>query len=269
MTIGLAKIIPVTEEELQEKFFTILGNNDSPFDTKFGTGNFLMAPKYIYFYKLCFDGSRIKVDHFFWHQGNPTSTAQEINALGAIVPRGITPGNGEIGIDDALATIAGFAHADSPANPSPWKRTTGEDFDDPAGSGMLLWTIRSYVAFMIDDSAWEILRLNGRPAITFDNENPGQGTKGNHSFYDAFDETISVTADNSVKRNVVCMINHMKRGQAGDDLLAPGNPGHRQQNFKFNIFAKVRLQGWENDNRRQLIVMIDPPGGNQGPPDAP
>jgi hypothetical protein len=269
MTIGFANIIPITEDELSDKILSNFVASDSPFDQKFGSNNFTNAPKYIYFYKLCFDGSRIKVDHFFYHQGVPMSTADEINALGAIVPRGVTPRAGEIGIDEALTAIARIAYEEDPTKPSGWKRTTGEDFDDPAGSGMLLWTMRSYIAFMIDDEAWEILRLGGRPAITFDNENPGQGTKGNHSFYDAFDDAFAVTQSGSEKRNIVCMINHMKRNRQGDDLLAPGNSGHRRQNFKFNIFAKVKLNGWDDDNRRQLIVMIDPPGGNEGPPGAP
>jgi hypothetical protein len=268
MSIEFAKIVTIDEANIESIFFDLASDNDSPFDKKYGSGKFLEAPKYIYFYKIYFDGSRIKVDHYFWHQGEPTDGPDKVNALGAIKPRNSNIANGEIGIDEALKNIATIAHKDTSGS-SPWKRSTGEDFNDPRGSGMLLWTIRSYVAFMIDDDAWEILRLNGKPAITFDDKNPQQGIKGNHSFYDTFDDSITVDAGNRMNRNVVCMLNHMKYNRAGDDLMAPSTPGHGRQNFKFNIFAKVKLQGWDEDNRRQLIVMIDPPGGNEGPPGAP
>jgi hypothetical protein len=233
--------------------------NDSPYVPKVGTGNHKEHPKYIYFYRIYLKNSRLGVEHYFWHRGNANDDASAINKLDAITPHGISIPTGGVGIDEALAFIA--RETQKPA--SDWKRN-GADFDDPPSSKKLLWTIRSYVAFMIDDSAWDLLNANsGKPAISFDAEDATSGRKGNHSFYDAF--SISVNPTGTAPRTVICMINHMKKNAGGTDLLAADGT----QNFKFNLFAKVQLVGSTPENPKEIIVLIDPPGGNQGPPEAP
>jgi hypothetical protein len=111
MVTSIGSFVVATEPEIEELYFkkAFRGNNDSPYDTKYGTGNFKKAPNYIYFYRIYLNQNRLAVDHYYWHRGNANDDFQTVAGRKPITPRGNVIGTDDLGIEDALATIAKLA----------------------------------------------------------------------------------------------------------------------------------------------------------------
>ncbi len=220
----------------------------------FGGPGFKVSPRRINFYHMSFDGGQLRVRHYLWHPGKPGDKDETINALSTIRARGSTEAGGA-NIDDALKALATIAHEDTDGK-SPWLRTDSRDFQD-VGTNYdgVLWKWRSYVAFMFDDPNWQIAASTGnKSAIRFDAD---AGDHGNHSFFDGFDDIIDVGSGTT--RRVACMLNHMRKNDGGARLEA----GDGIQHVKFDIHVDATLA----NNPKPLRIVIDPGGGNQGPPD--
>lgn len=95
---------------------------------------------------------------------------------------------------------------------------------DGADLKYLVWTRKSYIAFVVDE-----------PDVDFDYDNPiifnkdvdGKGER-NHTFFDGWSKPVYIPNENGVggvSRPVVCFINHMKR-RGGSDLDYEGQYFH-------------------------------------------
>lgn len=263
-----ARISNENIEDLLEKFNkqNDRATNHNVFDEKFGKPKFDDDPRYVYFYRIYLKDNRLAAQHFFYHResgvdGRPLP----------ITPKQVPVPNGGQGVEAVMTLLMNEAH--DHGSSSRWYLRQEGDFRlnsaDP-----LKWTVRSYIAFVFDDAAWQLVS-NGRvnPAIEFDTS--GNFT-GNHSFYDAFTQEVPVTVDlphvypETGKRTVFCMINHMKKNVRGDDHMGQRpNPKDPMQMFKFDIRLKVLLAGSKPGNENGVVVIIDPVSGNEGPPDEP
>lgn len=124
------------------------------------------------------------------------------------------------------------------------------------------WRRKSYIAVFLDEVNWRFhTRDGGKAAWVFKAEPP---MTPNHSFFDAKD--VKLTLPNSFtgrtdSRSALYFINHMKRNEAGDDLIEGD-----EQVFEFEMFLKVQFA---EATTNTLTVILDPTGTNQGPPETP
>ena len=118
------------------------------------------------------------------------------------------------------------------------------------------WRRKSYVILFIDEGNWSVhTGSSGNPAVLF--ITTGGGTP-NHSFFDG--RNLDIPMPEGDVRSAFSCINHMKRNDAGDDLLATDD-----QFFQFKIFFDVKFAS----GARALTVIFDPDGNNSGPPIGP
>lgn len=130
----------------------------------------------------------------------------------------------------------------------------GKNFAD------IKWTRKSYIAFFIDESNWD-LHKNGSPygGVRFVAPHTS-----NHTFFDAVDLKATVvnrTTGVISQRSAIAFVNHMKRNEAGDDLVLGDI-----QKFKFEIIFDVKFADLST---APLIAIFDPEGTNLGPPVSP
>lgn len=122
----------------------------------------------------------------------------------------------------------------------------------------IVWTRKSYVVIFVDEESWTLHR-NGDPleGVRF---NTLLGMP-NHTFFDADDLTVNVQDPVTgvvTQRSAIAIVNHMKRNEAGDDLLQT-----EAQHFKFEIIFDVKFV---DQSDAPMIVIFDPGGTNLGPP---
>jgi hypothetical protein len=139
-----------------------------------------------------------------------------------------------------------------------------KDYSPPAIGSFwndIVWRRRSYVAFVIDEPAFQFRKYKDGGGIFFD-----PSKQNNHSFFDAKDTDVDVSTahDGSAKISGVYCINHMKGDdQKWDDLgngLPPGKTA--AQSYKFSL-------GYEAVTNPGKIMTFDPDGTNVGPPPPP
>ena len=200
------------------------------------------VPYCIYFYYVRIDNSgKLTIDHYFDVDGPADDPAQWQPIPYANVP----------GRLNALALNArpGTRVKNPPMLPD-------HNFDN------IIWTRKSYIAIFFDEASWQFhTRSGGKAALVF---KPGPSTTPNHSFFDAQD--VELTLPNSFsggtdQRSALFFINHMKRNEAGDDLVQGDG-----QMFEFEMFLKVQFAAATTNT---LTVIFDPTGTNQGPPETP
>src|ERR1051325_2655349 len=104
---------------------------------------------------------------------------------------------------------------------------TGADWD------RMVWTRKSYIVVLIDDPAFVFEQVG----VSFDTI--PYNTQPNHSFYDAWNDTIDVPLSGGSPRlcPMVGFINHMKAA-AGPDL-----GDKTAERFHFNLLTTPRLTG--------------------------
>jgi hypothetical protein len=114
----------------------------------------------------------------------------------------------------------------------------------------------------IDEKAWTLHKEDHDKApVVF---NISQGSKPNHSFFDAEDFVIDMPDPDNIGQTMQCsavsIVNHMKKEDEED--LASGD----SEFFHFDLFFEVAPS---NGTASSMTVIIDPTGTNQGPPEDP
>lgn len=199
------------------------------------------SPHSIYFfYMRVNENGALCVDHYFYFDGPPDDPKKW-----ARIPYGK--------VEEKIAYLAQNGRPSSTRNPIP---LADHNFEK------IIFRRRSYVAFFLDEANWSFHRRQaqlGRYAMVF---NETKAKAKNYSFFDAMD--LSFEMDNSTggqsKRTGVVLINHMI-GSDGKPL-GPND----KQDFHFDMYFDV---AFATPNNQRLVVVFDPTGTNQGPPEQP
>lgn len=185
--------------------------------------------------------------------------------------------------NDGCLKVEHYFYVEGPADdPSQWKKIPYDDVEGilyelalnarPSGNryGRLSlknfekvkFRRKSYVAFFLDEGNWAFhKRADRRSAMIFNSIKAG--VKDNFSFFDAKDFQFPMPRSDGHTdlRTGIFMINHMKKNAQGDDLEGPD-----PVKFAFDMFFDVRFA---EPTKEKLVVIFDPGGDNQGPPQQP
>lgn len=212
---------------------------------------FAEDPHSIYFFyiRLNMNGA-LKVDHYFYFDGPPDDPAKWKK-----IPYGR--------IADKIEFLVHNARPSGAHNPAPLRQHNFEG---------VTFRRRSYVAFFLDEQNWSFHKRrvqNGRYAMIYNGEKAGARMEGpiasapNYSFFDAMDlEFLMDNSDGgkSIRTGVV-FINHMKKDAIGTPLGR-----NDKQPFAFDMYFDIRFA---DPSDQRLVVVFDPGGTNQGPPETP
>lgn len=198
------------------------------------------SPHSIYFFYMRInENGALNVDHYFYFDGPPDDPTKW-----AMIPYGM--------VGDKIKELASNGR---PGNHNPLP-LPDHNFEN------IVFRRKSYVAFFLDEANWSFHKRQaqlGRFAMVFNETKAGDK---NYSFYDAMD--LSFLMDNSSGgqsiRTGVVLINHMI-GKDGKPL-----PAGDEQKFHFDMFFDVEFA---TPNQQRLVVVFDPTGTNQGPPEQP
>lgn len=213
----------------------------SVYEKRFGKPKFDYTPYCVWFYYLRVnEDGRLAIDHYFYADGTDIEdpkTWQPISPgrLPAIIQR---------------LTINGRPRTTQKFPP----KLEDHNFNN------IIWDRKSYIAFVLDEANWKLhTDGSGHAAVYF---NTDKGSAPNFSFFDAEDLVVEIDNDDGTtdRRPAFFMINHMKRNSAGDDVK------EELIEYKFDIYARAKFAVTDP---RMLTVVLDPPGGNQGPPELP
>ena len=129
-----------------------------------------------------------------------------------------------------------------------------------AGLDFRFPSYRSYCVFMFDDEHWKFLLKHGKPVIKFNSQKDGKPfVKPTHAFKNprlASFEMANRETDKVTTRQAAVMINTMKNIN-NRDLQT-----NEEEMFSFDLWMRIKYAHSENG----VTLIIDPTGGNMGPP---
>lgn len=196
------------------------------------------VPHCIYFYYVRIDrDGKVRVDHYLYANSDldhPSTWPK--------IPHSDVPG---ILRNLALNGRPSTGRKDPPKLPS-------NNFDE------IPWNRRCYIAIFFDEANWSFhKRADGKSGIVF---NPSQGMP-NHTFFDAMDVELELpNGDGGTdKRTAIFFVNHYRKNDQGDDL-------DERQEFKFDMWLTAKFA---ESNDTGMVVIFDPGGTNDGPPEQP
>ena len=208
-------------------------------------------PHSIYFFYIRLnENGRLKVDHYFYFEGPPDDPKKWKKI----------PYNK---IAKKIEFLANNARPSGARNPAPLRQ---HNFEGVA------FRRRSYIAFFLDEENWSFHKRqlqNGRFAMLYNEEkaclqmDPKLPAAPNFSFFDAMDvEFLMENSDggHSIRTGIV-LINHMKKDSQGTPLKP-----RDVQPFAFDMYFDINFA---DPSDQQLVVVFDPGGTNQGPPEQP
>lgn len=198
---------------------------------------FSRVPHCVYFYYVRIDNDgRVRVDHYFYVDGDPNDTASwkpiPYEEMPAVVYRLALNGRPSTRIKNpASLDTRNF-------QPIPWDRV-------------------SYVAIFFDEANWTFhRRADGISSVVF---NPHKGLP-NDTFFDGKDLELHMPNQDAPggtdKRSAVFFVNHMK-GDWGD-----GSEGREDRKYKFDMWL---MATFAEESEGRISVNFDPGGTNQGP----
>ncbi|MEP9358346.1 hypothetical protein [Sphingomonas sp. KR3-1] len=200
-------------------------------------------PKCVYFYFASLDeNNALKADHYFYSNG-PIKDPAKWEAIedGAI--------------EQIITDLA--RNAAKPNGMDNVELLKERNFQN------IIWRRVSYIAIVIDEVTWALHRrtLNqGAVAV-----NPKKSSKSSNAcFYDADDFIVDTSEeqDRSAERTAVYFINHMVRQDEFGNLSIENDKTKYDFDFYFDV-------AFDDAATPRAIMILDPSGTNQGPPEQP
>ncbi len=203
---------------------------------------FSSTPCCVYFYYVRFDrDGALRVDHYFYPNG-PLDHPEQWQPIDG---------------SDLPAIIAKLAQNGRPST------TVKNPPKDPAHNFENIdWKHISYIAIFVDEANWKLhKRTHGQGAIVF---NPAKGSTPNASFFDARDILVSMplASGGSDERTAVYFVNYMTVESAGGGIVCD----HGSSKYVFDVYFDV---AFAEPAANPAVIIFDPTGTNQGPPEKP
>jgi hypothetical protein len=216
------------------------GSEPFEFQMKFGIAPYNLCPHSVYFfYARINEDGRIVVNHYLYSNG---AEAIESSSLPQIIHE--------------MAVNARPSGQDDPRFVLIGKNFENVKFDRI-----------SYVVFFLDEQHWKFqLNAAGQPVIKFLKEKDGTPRAENWSFSDLTRHPLAMPIRNrpgeTSVRDAASLVNHMR--DADGELLGDGPP----LQYGWDIWTRAAFADAE-DGDPGIIVIFDPGGNNQGPPQPP
>jgi len=220
---------------------------------------FRQTPSYIYLYVIGFSEGRLTVKQQLYYEEDPSGEPEN---------RVVIP-HDQVG--DRIDSIMGLSGNSISAHAH--LEEFGENFaNNNYTSGNVQrstkhWDRLSYLAFVIDHSQWKFCteKEDGLlPAIFYHKNGLGK-VGGNHTIFDGKVDTIGRTGNS---RSLFYCVNHLrtKLPQGSPAGRRPKPPSRlREEEFKYDLRTKFDF----GPNYPNAILIFDPGGDNQGPPQPP
>jgi hypothetical protein len=203
---------------------------------------FTYLPRCVYFYYVRFDrDGALRVDHYFYPNG-PENDPTQWRPIG---PADIGPIMANLAINARPSTTV--------KNPD---KLPHHNFEH------IVWRRVSYIGIFVDEEHWKLhKRGHAKGALVF---NTQKLSVPNSSFFDAQDIELDMplSRGGSDKRTAIYFINHMTIEKPdGSVAIEQGS-----SEYVFDVYFDV---AYADPAAKSAVIVLDPTGTNQGPPQEP